>query len=98
MRLFDFFTKKTSGEVARDRLKLLLVSDRVNCSPEVMEMIKNDIIDVISKYMDIDPQGLDIQISESENDADSVGGPMLFANIPIKEVKHNAGERARRKA
>ena len=44
MGLFDLFKKKSSGDVAKDRLKLLLVSDRANCSPEVMEMIKNDII------------------------------------------------------
>ncbi len=63
MRLMDLFRKKSSGEVAKDRLKLLLVSDRANCSPELMEQIKNDIIQVISKYMDIDAQGLDIQIT-----------------------------------
>ena len=40
-----FFNKKrTSGDTAKDRLKLLLVSDRANCSPEIMEMIKNDIL------------------------------------------------------
>ena len=45
MGFFDnFFKKKSSGEVAKDRLKLLLVSDRSNCSPETMELIKNDII------------------------------------------------------
>ena len=54
MSLLDLFKKKGSGDVAKDRLKLLLVSDRANCSPEVMEMIKNDIIKVISKYMVID--------------------------------------------
>ena len=43
MSLLDLFKKKGSGDVAKDRLKLLLVSDRANCSPEVMEMIKNDI-------------------------------------------------------
>ena len=48
MGLFDFFSKNKSGNVAKDRLKLLLVSDRANCSPEVMEAIKNDIIKVIS--------------------------------------------------
>ena len=32
MRLMDFFRKKSSGEIAKDRLKLLLVSDRANCS------------------------------------------------------------------
>ena len=62
MGFMDFFRKKNSGEVAKDRLKLLLISDRANCSPEVMEAIKNDIIKVITKYMDIDSEGLDIQI------------------------------------
>ncbi len=98
MGLFDFFNRKSSSEVAKDRLKLLLVSDRVNCSPEVMEMIKNDIIEVISKYMDIDAQGLDIQISETNADADAgAAGPVLFANIPIKEVKHNPSSKGNRK-
>ena len=55
MALMDFFRKKSSGDVAKDRLKLLLISDRANCSPEVMELIKNDIIKVISKYMAVYP-------------------------------------------
>ena len=40
MSLLDLFKKKSSGTIAKDRLKLLLVSDRANCSPDVMEMIK----------------------------------------------------------
>ena len=69
MGLMDFFKKKNSGNVAKDRLKLLLVSERADCSPEIMEMIKNDIIQVISKYMEIDTEGLDIQITKNtEND------------------------------
>ena len=47
----SFLRKKTSGSTAKDRLKLVLVSDRANCSPETMELIKNDIIKVISKYI-----------------------------------------------
>lgn len=88
MKMLDFFRKKGSGEVAKDRLKLLLVSDRANCSPEMMEMIKNDIIQVISKYMDIDAQGLDVQITETESDESNGAVPVLFANIPIKDMKH----------
>ena len=85
MGLFDsFFKKKNSADEARDRLKLLLVSDRSNCSPETMELIKNDIIKVISKYMEIDPQGLDIQITQNDEEH---SGPALFANIPIREKK-----------
>ena len=57
MGFMDFFKRKSSGDVAKDRLKLLLVSDRANCSPDVMELIKNDIIKVISKYMEIDAEG-----------------------------------------
>ena len=68
MGLLDLFKKKGSSDVAKDRLKLLLVSDRANCSPEVMEMIKNDIIKVISKYMEIDTDGLDIQITSTESE------------------------------
>jgi cell division topological specificity factor len=71
MSLLDLFKKKGSGDVAKDRLKLLLVSDRANCSPEVMEMIKNDIIKVISKYMVIDAEGLDIQITSTESEGDN---------------------------
>ena len=88
MGLFDLFKKTNSGDVAKDRLKLLLVSDRANCSPEIMEMIKNDIIKVISKYMDIDTQGLDIQLTQTESDGKNGKVPALYANIPIKDLKH----------
>ena len=85
----DLFKKKNSGDIAKDRLKLLLVSDRANCSPEVMEKIKNDIIQVISKYMEIDPEGLDIQITQTESDGNNGTVPALYANIPIRDMKHS---------
>ena len=88
MGLIDLFRKKSSGDVAKDRLKLLLVSDRANCSPDVMEMIKNDIIQVISKYMEIDAEGLDIQITQTESEGSNGTVPALFANIPILDMKH----------
>ena len=89
MGLMDLFKKKNSGDIAKDRLKLLLVSDRANCSPEVMEKIKNDIIQVISKYMEIDPEGLDIQITQTESDGNNGTVPALYANIPIRDLKHS---------
>ena len=76
MRLL--FRKKKSCEIAKDRLKILLISDRVNCSPEMMELIKADIVKVISKYMKIDTANMDIQISKST--------PALYANIPILDL------------
>lgn len=72
------FRRKTSRQIAKDRLKILLISDRVNCSPELMELIKNDISKVISKYMKIDTANMEIQISKSS--------PTLYANIPILDL------------
>ena len=89
MGFMDIFKKKNSGDVAKDRLKLLLVSDRADCSPDVMEAIKNDIIQVISKYMEIDAEGLDIQITQTESETNNGSVPALYANIPIKDLKHS---------
>lgn len=88
MSLADFFKKKSSGNVAKDRLKLVLVSDRANCSPEIMEQIKNDIINVISKYVEIDVEGLDIKITQTESEGNNGSVPALYANIPIKDLRN----------
>ena len=89
MGIMDLFKKKTSGNVAKDRLKLVLVSDRANCSSEMMEMMKNDIIEVISRYMDIDAEALDVTESDSNNGT----VPALVANIPIRDMKHRPDPR-----
>lgn len=93
MNIMDFFRKKPSGKQAVDRLKLVLVSDRANCSPEIMEQMKNDIIQVISKYVEIDVEGLDIKITQTDSETKNGSVPALYANIPIKEVlgKRNNG-------
>jgi cell division topological specificity factor len=88
MKLFSLFKRKTSGQIARDRLKILLISDRVNCSPEMMELIKNDIAQVISRYMKIDASTMEVQIAKTGSEAK--GGkkmPVLYANIPILDLR-----------
>ncbi len=90
MGLMDFFRKKSTSDIAKDRLKLVLVSDRASCSPEIMERIKNDIIAVLQRYVEIDQQGLDIKITKTESDAETGStGPALYANIPIKSMRHS---------
>jgi len=87
MDLFKLFSKKPpSKDVAKDRLKLVLIHDRANVSTQLLEMLKTDIIKVISNYMEIDEQELDIQISQATNDG-GVNVPMLVANIPILSFK-----------
>lgn len=87
MKFGEFFKKKSSGTVAKDRLKLVLVSDRTNCSPDIMEQLKNDLINVISKYVEIDTDELDIKITQTEMEGTTEPVPAIFANIPIRNMK-----------
>lgn len=89
MSILNIFRRKTSRQIAKDRLKILLISDRVNCSPEMMELIKNDIAEVISKYMKIDTSNMDIQISKTANNGrNGMKAPVLYANIPIIDLRN----------
>ena len=81
-----FFRRKSSCQIAKDRLKILLISDRVNCSPEVMELIKTDIAKVLSKYMKIDSDNIEILINTRGNKSGRTVKPSLYANIPIVDV------------
>lgn len=80
------FRRKKSKEIAKDRLKILLISDRVNCSAETLEMIKHDIAKVISKYMKIDANSMEIQISKTPSHNRGISNPVLNANIPILDI------------
>lgn len=83
----NFFRRKSSCQIAKDRLKILLISDRVNCSPEIMELIKTDIAKVLSKYMKIDSENMEIQINTKGSKSGRGGKmPSLYANIPIVDV------------
>ncbi len=87
MDILSFFKKKSSSkQIAKDRLKLVLIHDRVNCSTQVLEMLKTDIIKLISNYMEIDEEELDIQISQTMSD-NGHNVPILYANIPIKNMR-----------
>lgn len=80
--------KEQSKNVAKERLKLVLVHDRSDLSPQFLDMIKNDIIKVISEYADIDEEALDIKITKMKRDTDSSPVSALVANIPIIKVKN----------
>jgi cell division topological specificity factor len=64
----------SSRAVAKERLKLVLVHDRVRMSPQMLQTLKDDLIAVISKHLDIDQSGVRITIGE---------GNRLVADIPI---------------
>ena len=85
--MLSFFTRKSSRQTAKDRLKILLISDRVSCSPHMLELIKLDIAKVISKYMKIDTDSMEIEINNTSVKGKLVK-PSLYANIPILDMKN----------
>lgn len=88
--LFSFFTKnKNSKDIAKERLKLVLIHDRANVSPQFLEMVKGEIIKVIQNYMEIDESELDIQLTKTKSEDGNRVVPALVANIPIRNVKNS---------
>ncbi len=85
-KLFGGSSGATEGSKnkAKERLRLVLVHDRASLSPGLVAALKEDLIEVISKYMEIEEEGLEVNFDEGD---DSVA---LIANIPIKSVKRRA--------
>ena len=87
--IMNFFGRsKPSKDVAKDRLKLVLIHDRANVSPQFLEMIKSEIIKVITNYIEIDESELEIQLTRTQSEDVQGIVPALIANIPIKNVKN----------
>lgn len=70
-----------SGKLAKDRLQLVLVQDRIDIPAEKMQAMQKEIIDVISKYVMVDIDNVDFELSNRERDG------LLVAEIPFKPVK-----------
>ena len=82
--------KLESKSTAKERLHLVLAQDRANISADFLEMMKQEIIEVIKKYIDIDEKAIDVRLTNKEGEDGSVGSPTLYANIPIITIKNEA--------
>ena len=79
-----------SKEAAKERLHLVLMQDRANVSADFLELMKQEIIDVIKKYIDVDESAIDVRLTNKENADGTNGAPALYANIPILNIKNDA--------
>ena len=70
-----------SSQKAKDRLKIVLIHDRTDISPQLLDNLRDEIIDVLAKYMDIDTRKIEINLDHDEN------AVALVANIPILRIK-----------
>lgn len=82
--------KEDSKNTAKERLHLVLAQDRANISADFLEMMKQEIIDVIKKYIDIDEEAIDVRMANKPGEDGLVGAPALYANIPILTIKNDA--------
>ena len=69
---------------------MILVHDRANVSPDFLETIKGLLINMISNYMEIEEEGMEVKMTRIKKD-EVTTVPALVANIPVKKVKHIAG-------
>ena len=75
------FGRESSKDVAKERLRLVLVHDRSQMSPQLLENLKTDLLRVIGEYMEIDAEGFLVDLQTNENQV------ALVANIPVRRMK-----------
>ena len=85
-----------SKDAAKERLHLVLMQDRANISADFLALMKQEIIEVIKKYIDVDENAIDVRLTNKSNEDGTTGAPVLYANIPIMSVKEEAKEGARK--
>jgi cell division topological specificity factor len=86
------FGRQNSGATAKERLRLVLMSDHLSLAPEMIESMKRDLIEVISKYVQVDREKIDVHFENQDN------ALAMLANIPITGVNRNGGDKDEDKA
>ena len=83
--------KETTGSKnkAKERLHLVLMQDRANVSADFLEMMKQEIIDVIKKYIEVEESEIDVRLTNEVKEDGTTGAPSLYANIPILNVRND---------
>lgn len=82
----NFFTRKKSAASAKERLQLVLVHDRTDLTPAQLESLKDDLLKAISRYIEIDPNAVQIGLEKDGREQ------RLVADIPLRGVsRHRTG-------
>lgn len=89
-KLMKAETKEThSKDTAKERLHLVLMQDRANVSADFLELMKQEIIEVIKKYIDVEESAIDVRLTNEIGEDGTQGAPSLYANIPIINIKND---------
>lgn len=94
VKLFKKFMKQeaeeqNSKDTAKERLHLVLMQDRANVSADFLELMKQEIIEVIKKYIEVDESAIDVRLTNKNGEDGENGAPALYANIPILNIRND---------
>ena len=78
-----------SKNKAKERLHLVLMQDRANVSADFLEMMKQEIIEVIKKYIEVEEKEIDVRLTNEVKEDGTTGAPSLYANIPIANIRND---------
>ena len=78
-----------SKNKAKERLHLVLMQDRTHVSADFLELMKQEIIDVIKKYIEVEEQEIDVRLTNDVKEDGTTGAPSLYANIPILNIRND---------
>lgn len=86
-----------SKDKAKERLQLVLTQDRANVSADFLELMKQEIIDVIKKYIEVEENAIDVRITNKVEEDGTTSSPSLYANIPILNIKKETNKEIKEK-
>lgn len=75
-----FFSQTPSSSTAKERLRLVLMTDHLALAPEIIENMKRDLVDVISRYVEVDREKVEVNFEREDK------ALAMLANIPITAV------------
>ena len=78
--LSRLFGREKSGETAKERLRLVLMSDHLSLAPDMVEAMKRDLVEVVSRYVEVDRDKIDVRFEHQDRVF------AMLANVPIISV------------
>lgn len=79
--IFPWNNNSNSRSHAKSRLKLIIAHDRANINPDIMQAMREEILEVVARYVEVDREEMEFSLSNDQRMTS------LTANLPIRQIK-----------